>query len=417
MGKTIAEKIMSAKSHTDAKAGELVLADVDFMMGHDFNAAMTFQVLHEMGATAAAKPERTYFVFDHAVPAPSEGYARIHQMVEKNIRAFGLGCYPPGEGICHQLIPERGHIRPGDLAVGSDSHTCTYGALNAFSTGLGSTDLAVAIMTGKLWFKVPGTFRINYNGGIPKGVYAKDLILYTIGLVGSSGATYRAVEYCGRAISELSVEGRMTMSNMAIEMGGKAGIAPFDEKTAEWLRGRADGDWRPVEADEDAEYERVIDIDVTRLRPQIAKPHRVDNTCGVDELEGMEVQSAFIGACTNGRIEDLRAAAGILEGKHIHKNVKLYIIPASKRVYLQAISEGLISIFLNAGANVESPSCGPCAGICGGVPGDGEKMISTANRNFRGRAGNPESEVYLASPATVACSAICGCVANPQKLL
>lgn len=417
MGQTIAEKIFSVKSGTQSKAGELVLADVDLMMGHDFNAAMTIQVFQELGATKVAKPDKTYFVFDHAVPTPSEAYARIQQKIEAFVKEYGVGFYPPGEGICHQLFPERGHVKPGDLIIGSDSHTCTYGALNAFSTGLGSTDLAVAMMTGKLWFKVPQSFRLNYHGVLPPAVYSKDLLLYTVRHLKVDGATYRSLEYAGKVISELSVEGRMTLTNMSVEMGAKAGIVEADEKTLDWLRGRVEGECMPILADVDAEYEKVFDFDVSELSPQIARPHAVDNVCDIEEVQGTPVHSAFIGSCSNGRMEDLRVAASILEGRRIAKHTRLYVIPASRLVWLQAVEEGLISILLKAGAVVEPPCCGPCGGICGGIPADNENMISTATRNFKGRAGNPKSNIYLASPATVAASALVGYIQYPGVYL
>lgn len=417
MGQTIIEKILSHKGGKQVKPGELVISDVDLMMGHDFNAAMTIEVFNELGAAQVAKPDKTYFVFDHAVPAPNENYARIQQKVEKFIKEQNVGFYPPGEGICHQLFPEKGHVKPGDVIVGSDSHTCTYGALNAFSTGLGSTDLAVALMTGKLWFKVPSTIRINYYGELSKTVFSKDLLLYTARNLRADGALYKCIEYGGPVINSLSVDARLTMSNMAVEMGAKAGIMEADEKTVAWLKERYTGEINPVFPDSDAEYEKVYEFDVSGLSPQIACPHDVDNVCDIEKIEGTPVYSAFIGSCSNGRLEDLQIAAKILKGKKISKHMRLYIIPASRQVLLKAIEEGTISILLQAGALLEAPSCGPCGGICGGIPGDNENMISTATRNFKGRAGNPKSNIYLASPATVAASALEGCITHPKNYL
>lgn len=417
MGQTIIEKILSQKSGKQVKPGELVITDVDLMMGHDFNAAMTIQVFQELGATKVAKPDKTYFVFDHAVPAPNENYARIQQKVEQFIKEQGTGFYPPGEGICHQLIPERGHVRPGDVVVGSDSHTCTYGALNAFSTGLGSTDLAVALMTGSLWFKVPPTIRLNFTGELPKSVFSKDLLLYAARNLGVDGALYKCIEYGGPVIGGLSVDARMTLTNMAVEMGAKAGIMEADKKTIDWLKERCQGEINPVFPDADAEYEKVYDFEVTGLSPQIACPHAVDNVCDIEKVEGTPVHSAFIGSCSNGRLEDLRIAAKILKGRRIPKHMRLYVIPASRQIWLQALEEGIISVLLQAGALLEAPCCGPCGGICGGIPGDNENMISTATRNFKGRAGNPKSNIYLASPATVAASALEGCITHPEKYL
>jgi len=415
LGQTIVEKILSVKSGRTCSAGELVVSDLDLMMGHDFNAAMTIQVFEELGARKVAYPEKTFFVFDHAVPAPNENYARIQQKVERFIKVQGVGFYPPGEGICHQLFPEKGHVKPGDVVIGTDSHTCTYGALNAFTTGIGSTDLAVALMSGKLWFKVPETIRVNFIGKLPKGVYSKDLILYAAKKLTVDGALYKCIEFGGPVIAALSLEERMTLTNMSVELGAKAGIMEADEKTITWLKERIDGDITPVFPDADAVYEAVYNFDVSELLPQIACPHAVDNVCDISDAAGTPVHSAFIGSCSNGRIADLRAAAKILEGKRVPKHIRLYIIPASREIWLKAIEEGLVSIFLNAGAILEPPCCGPCGGICGGIPADDENMISTATRNFKGRAGNSKSNVYLASPAVVAASALTGVITDPME--
>lgn len=417
MGQTIIEKILSQKCGYQVAPGELMISDIDLMMGHDFNAAMTIEVFDSLESPRVAKPNSTFIVFDHAIPAPNENYIRIQQKIEQFAIDHQIGFYPPGEGICHQLLPERGHVKPGDVIIGSDSHTCTYGALNAFASGVGSTDLAVAMATGKLWFKVPPTIRINYFGKIPSNVFSKDIILYTIRTLRSDGALYKCIEFGGPAISELSIESRMTISNMSVEMGAKAGIFEVDQKTNDWLNKRVTGNIEPVYPDYNATYEKVYDINLSALVPQIALPHTVDNVCDISEVIGTPIHCAFIGSCSNGRLEDLRIAAKILDGNHIPKHVRLYIIPASRYVWQDAVEEGIISKLLKAGAILQCPSCGPCAGICGGIPGDNQNMISTATRNFKGRAGNSKSSIFLASPATTAASALVGKVINPIDFL
>jgi len=417
MGKTIIEKILGSHSGKSVSAGELVVADVDLMMGHDFNGAMTIDVFKKLGRTRLAKPDNSIFVFDHAVPSPNEDYARMQQIIYKFAAEQGMKIYDVGEGICHQVIPEKGHVLPGSIVVGSDSHTCSYGALGALSTGVGSTDLAIALSTGKLWFKVPETIRVNFSGKLPLGVYAKDLALYTVKEFTADGASYLAMEFHGEPIRELSVDGRLTLCNMGIEMGAKTATIEADDKTAEWLRSRTNKDYAPVLADYDANYQIVKNIDVSSLVPQIALPHQVDNVVPITSVKNVPVHSLLLGTCTNGRLEDLRIAASILKNKVVKKGVHLYVTPASRQILLEAIKEGLIEIFLNAGAVIEPPSCGPCGGACGGIPGDGENMLSTANRNFKGRAGNPKSFVYLGSPATIAASAITGVITDPRDFL
>jgi len=320
-------------------------------------------------------------------------------------------------GIEHCLLPEQGLALPGEIIIGADSHTCTYGALNALGTGVGSTDLAAAMATGHLWFRVPETIKFVYNGKLNKWVSGKDLILYTIGDIGVDGALYKAMEFTGEAIESLSMDGRMTMSNMAIEAGGKCGLIAYDEKTEAYLKNRAVREYTPYYSDPDAEYARVIEYDVSKIEPQVAFPHLPENTRPVSEAGGVKIDQAVIGSCTNGRMEDLRIAAEILDGKKIHPDVRCIIFPGTQEIYMEALKEGLIEVFIAAGAAVSTPTCGPCLGGHMGILASGEKAISTTNRNFVGRMGHPESEVYLASPAVAAASAVKGFITHPEEVV
>ena len=417
LGKTIAEKILSIKSGTDAKANDIVVADLDFVMGQDGTSPLAIQAFQEMEATKVFDPAKIAMVIDHSSPSPLQGVSELHNQMRQFASQQGILLYDIGEGVCHQLLPEQGHVVPGDLVIGADSHTCTYGAINAFSTGVGSTDLAAGLISGKLWFKVPETFKFVVNGTLPAGVYSKDLILYLIGDVTADGATYMAAEYTGPAIDALSIEGRFTISNMAIEMGAKVGLMKADDKTREWVESHSQRPFAPVSADPDAVYARVKEYDVSNLEPQVAKPHTVDNVSPVSEVAGTTIQQGVIGTCTNGRIEDLRIAASILKGRKVRPGVRLIVAPASRQVMLQAIREGLLEIFVESGAAVVTPGCGPCVGTHNGVPSDGENVISTANRNFKGRMGNNKAFIYLASPATVAASVLTGAITDPRDFL
>ncbi len=417
MGQTIIEKILSSHSGQQVHANEIVVAKVDFVMGQDGTSPLAIRAFEEMGGKEVFDREKVAFVIDHSAPSPIEGVSSLHKLMREFTRAKGFKMYDIGEGVCHQLIPESGKVGPGLLVIGADSHTCTYGALNAFSTGVGSTDLAGGLISGHLWFKVPETIKFVLNGVLPKGVYAKDLILYLIGDVTADGATYMSAEYTGEAVSALSIEGRFTMSNMAIEMGAKAGLMEADEKTFKWLARYTDKVFTPASADPDAVYAQIRNYDVSNLEPQIAKPHRVDNVCPISEVLGTPIQQAVLGTCTNGRIEDLRIAAEILKGKKIHDDMRFIVAPASKTIYLDAMNEGIIQTLVEAGAAVVTPGCGPCVGTHNGVPSDGENVISTANRNFKGRMGNSNASIYLASPATVAASALLGQIADPREFI
>ena len=414
-GKTISEKIFSAHSGSDVRAGDIVVADVDFVMGQDGTSPLAIRALERMGVDRVFDPERVALVIDHSSPSPLEGVSALHTIMRDFGEKTGVKVYDVGCGVCHQLIPEQGHVVPGDLMVGCDSHTCTYGALNIFSTGVGSTDGAAAMASGKLWFKVPDTLRVTFTGQLKPGVFSKDLILYLAGQIGADGATYEAIEFDGPVIDDLTVEARMTISNMAIEVGAKAGLMRADAKTLAWYEGRSKRAPQPVEPDADAVYARSLSYDVTALGPQVAKPHSVDSVSPVEEVAGTPIQQGYLGTCTNGRLEDFQVAAGILGGRKVHPKVRFIVAPASKQIYLDAMREGYVQTLVEAGAVIVTPGCGPCVGTHNGVPSDGENVISTANRNFRGRMGNSNAFVYLGSPATVAASVIEGVVTDPRK--
>jgi len=417
MGKTIAEKILSSHAEKDLKAGDFAVCKVDFTFGQDGTSAIIIDRIKELGV----KQLKTDFcmVIDHSAPSPSEGVSRVHKKMrnfaqEFNQRLFDIGC-----GVCHQVIPESGKALPGNLILGADSHTCTYGALGVFSTGVGSTDLAIALATGKNWFKVPETFKIVVKGKTPKGVFAKDIILDIIGKVGSDGATYKAIEFCGPVIDCLDMDGRLTICNMVVEMGAKCGFMPQDKTTLAWLKSRGvkSSAIKPVSADKDAVYEKILEIDITRLKSQVSLPHSVDKVKPAAELKQVKINEAFLGTCTNGRLQDLKIAAKILKGRKAAPGVKLIIAPSSRTILLEAVKLKLINIFVEAGGVVLAPGCGPCVGTHNGIPADGEIVISTANRNFKGRMGNPSAFIYLASPATVAASAVKGYITDPKSFL
>jgi 3-isopropylmalate/(R)-2-methylmalate dehydratase large subunit len=417
MKKTIAEKILSAHSGKDAKAGDIVVADLDFMIGQDGTSGVAIDSFRKMNAKKVADPNKIAIIIDHSSPSPNEGVSAIHKKIREFCQEQGIKLYDIGCGICHQLTPEQGHVVPGDLVIGADSHTCTYGAINVFSTGIGSTDLAAGMISGKLWFKVPETMKVVYKGTQPKGIYSKDLILKLIGDITADGATYMALEIYGEAISNMSVDARFTISNMAIECGAKVGLMEPDEKVLSWVKEHSKRKPNPQTADKDAKYLKTVEIDVAKLEPQIAKPHAVDNVCPVSAVKGTPIQQGLIGTCTNGRLEDFRIAAQILKGKKVNKNCRLILAPSSKQILLDMIKEGIYQSLLEAGAVAVTPGCGPCVGTHNGVPSDGENVISTANRNFLGRMGNRNAFIYLGSPATVAASMIEGQIADPRQYL
>lgn len=417
MGKTIAEKILSAHAAKDLNAGDLALCEVDFTFGQDGTSAIIIDRLNTMGV----KKMKTRFcmVIDHCAPSPSEGVSRVHKKMRDFSALHKTPLYDIGCGVCHQVIPESGQILPGDLVLGADSHTCTYGALGAFSTGVGSTDLAIAVATGKNWFKIPETFKIIIKGQLPKGVFAKDIILHIIGKIGADGATYKAVEFCGPVIDKLDMDGRFTIGNMLIEMGAKAGFMPQDKKTLDWLKKRVPEATviKPVVADKNAVYAKIFEFDAASIKPTVSQPHTVDNTTTADKLKKIAINEAFLGTCTNARLSDFKVVAKILKSRKIASGVRFIVAPSSRNIFLEALKRGYIDTFIKAGAVIVAPGCGPCVGTHNGVPSDGEIVISTANRNFKGRMGNPSAFIYLASPATVAASAVTGRITDPRQYL
>ena len=416
MGQTIAEKIISKHAGHDVKAGELCIAKVDVAAVQDGTGPLTVQEFKKIGKKELANPKRTVLFIDHAAPSPRKELSNTHMILREFAKETGAVMSDTGAGVCHQRLIET-FVNPGEILVGADSHTCTSGALGAFATGMGSTDIAVAMALGKTWMKVPPTFKIVVNGDFPKGVYAKDLILHLIGLIGADGATYKALEFSGSTIENMSMSDRFTIANMAVEAGAKAGLFITDEKTKAYLkeRGREDK-FVEIYPDKDAVYERIIEIDASKIEPTVSCPHTVDNTKLAKQLKDVKLNQVFIGTCTNGRIEDLRIAAEILKGRKVNPDVRLIIVPASKDVYLKAIEEGLLSIFVEAGASVLAPGCGPCVGVHAGILGDGEVCLATQNRNFQGRMGNTKGFIYLSSPATAASSAITGHITDPREL-
>jgi len=417
MGKTIAEKVLSAHSGLDAHAGEIVIADVDFCMSQDGTSTMMIRELDSLGFAGPRTSKGMAMVIDHNSPCPSVDVAKIHSTMRGFARKHSIPIFDVGEGVCHQVIPESGSVVPGNLVVGADSHTCTYGALNACATGLGSADVAAAAHTGKLWFKVPRTFKINVSGEFQKHVCAKDLALRVTSRLTADGATYKSVEYTGDAIQSLDMDGRFTIANMAVEIGAKFCPFAFDQKTGAWLSRHDATKHTPVSCDADASIEKELDFDASAIVPSVAKPHAVDNVCDASSLKGIAIQQAFLGTCTNGRLSDLAAAAGILKGRRIKNGVRMIVAPASRVVLIEAMESGIVSVLLNAGATFVAPGCGPCVGTHAGIPSDGENVISTANRNFKGRMGNnKEVGIYLASPETVAASALKGEITDPREV-
>ncbi|HEY3316182.1 MAG TPA: 3-isopropylmalate dehydratase large subunit [Bacillota bacterium] len=417
MGQTIAEKIFSSHVGRSVRAGEIVVADVDVALVQDGTGPLTVRQMAAMGFTRPRRPDKTLIFLDHALPSPRRELATDHVFLREFARSSGAVIREHGYGICHQVVAED-WAEPGQIVVGADSHTCMAGALGAFGTGLGSTDVAVAMALGDNWFRVPETFRITLRGRFPKGVGPKDLMLFIIGQVGADGATYKALEFGGEGLRDIPMPGRLTLANMAVESGAKAGLFPSDEVTREFMEGHGRGSaWRPLAADADASYERIVTIDLGEIEPTVACPHRVDNVATIGKVKGTAVQQVFIGSCTNGRVEDLAEALAILEGRPLNPKTRLFVQPASRRVWLAADSLGYLARFVRAGAVVLPPGCGPCAGIHLGILGDGEVCVSTTNRNFEGRMGNPQSQVYLASPAVAAATAVAGAIADPREVL
>ncbi len=417
MAKTLAEKILSHKSGLDARAGDIVVAQVDLAFVQDTTGPLTLREFEAGGFDQLADRERTILFLDHAAPSPNQQLSTDHILLRRFAEKRGCLLSDVGQGVCHQIVAES-FARPGDIVVGADSHTVTAGALGAFATGMGSSDIAVAFALGKTWFRVPETIRVVTSGSFQKGVYAKDLILHLIGQIGADGATYKALEFGGDAVDLMPISDRLTIANMSVEAGAKAGLFAADDLTRDYLTKQERGnDYQPVTPDNDASYLKTIDIDAAGLEPTVSRPHSVDNTALARELEGTRIQQVFIGTCTNGRLEDLAVAASILKGKKRHPQTRLIVAPASRKVLLEAIETGYIKTLVEAEAVIISPGCGACLGLHQGVLGDGETCLSTANRNFKGRMGNPEAFIYLASPATAAATAITGRITDPREVL
>ncbi|AJA48339.1 3-isopropylmalate dehydratase large subunit [Clostridium pasteurianum DSM 525 = ATCC 6013] len=419
-GMTMTQKIIAAHAGLDyVEAGQLVNANLDLVLGNDITSPVAIKEFRKLGIDKVFDKNKIALVPDHFTPNKDIKSAEHCKLVREFAYEMEIVNYfEVGEmGIEHALLPEKGLTIPGDIVIGADSHTCTYGALGAFSTGVGSTDMAVGMATGKAWFKVPEAIKFVLKGKFNKWVSGKDLILHIIGMIGVDGALYKSMEFVGEGVKEISMDGRFTIANMAIEAGAKNGIFPVDEKALEYVKDRTDREWKVFEADENAEYSKVIEIDLSEVKPTVSFPHLPDNTRTIDNVGEVKIDQAVIGSCTNGRIEDLRVTAEILKGKKVKKGVRLIILPGTQSIYLQAIEEGLAKVFIEAGAVLSTPTCGPCLGGYMGILAKGERAISTTNRNFVGRMGHPESEVYLASPAIAAASAIAGKIVSPEEVL
>ena len=421
MGMTMSQKILAAHAGlSEVKAGQLIEAKLDMVLGNDVTSPVAINVFEENGATSVFDNTKIAMIMDHFTPNKDIKSAENSKAIREFSREQGL-THHMEQGKCgveHAILPESGIVVAGDAVIGADSHTCTYGAIGAFSTGVGTTDIATGMATGQLWFKVPSAIKFNLHGKLPKYVSGKDVILHIIGRIGVDGALYKSMEFTGEGVKELSMADRFTICNMAIEAGAKNGIFPVDEAAIEYLDKHAKREYKIYEADKDAEYEEVVDVDLSAIRPTVAFPHLPGNAKTVDEIEAMDkiyIDQVVIGSCTNGRMEDLRKAAAILKGKKVADNVRVMVVPATQKIYLQCILEGILETFVEAGCAVNTPSCGPCMGGHMGVLAKGEKCVSTTNRNFVGRMGDVESLIYLASPETAAASAIAGYIANPEK--
>jgi 3-isopropylmalate/(R)-2-methylmalate dehydratase large subunit len=417
LGKTLAEKILSQKSGSDARAGDIVICGVDLVFVQDTTGPLTLRQFQASGFRKLMNPDKTALFFDHASPSPNSSLSNDHLFLRRFASDTGSRKYDVGEGVCHQIVAEL-LAKPGDVVVGADSHTVTAGALGAFATGMGSSDVAIAMGLGKTWFRVPETIRVTASGQFQPYISAKDLILHLIGRIGADGATYKALDFSGEAVSAMSMSGRFTIANMAVEAGAKAGLFAADEVTRQYLEGEGRSeDYQPISPDTDAAYEQAFTIDVSSLEPTVSQPHTVDNTALARELKGTKIQQVVIGTCTNGRLEDLAVAAAILKGRKRHSGLRLLVVPASRRILHDAIREGYVQTLLDAGALLLPVGCGPCLGLHQGALGDGESCLSTANRNFRGRMGNPEAFIYLGSPATAAATAITGEITDPREVM
>jgi 3-isopropylmalate dehydratase large subunit len=414
---TLVEEIFSYKLGRPVEQGETVVTEVDHVMSHDTTTPLAMQAFRKLSKLTGGKvfdKERAHLVFDHIIPASTIAAATLQRDIRGFAKEQDINILQ--EGICHQVLPEKGFVTPGSIIVGADSHSCSYGAFGAFGTGMGSTDIGVAYATGRSWFRVPSTINVHMTGELPFGVFAKDVTLEMVRIIGVDGANYRALEYSGDLVKSFSMSERFTFCNMAIEMGGKAGIVAADEKTVEYLRGRTDKEY-PMLTTHNPRYERVVEIDASKLQPLVACPPDVNNVVPAQQVEHVKIDQVFLGTCTNGRLDDLEIAANILRGKHIHSEIRMVIIPASREIYLEAMRRGYLEIFAQAGASVGTPGCGPCIGRHFGVLAPGERALTTMNRNFTGRMGDPTAEIYLGSPATVAATALTGHITDPRNIL
>ncbi len=418
MGYTFAEKILGRKTGCEAvRAGYIVTVEPDVIMSHDNSAAIS-KTFAQIGVSRVWNPDRIVIILDHVIPAADEKHAQNHKTIREFVAAQGIkNFYDIHHGICHQVLPEKGHAVPGRLILGSDSHTTSYGAFGCFAAGIGRSETAAVWATGEIWLRCPDTFRLEIQGRLPAGVYAKDVILHIIGTLGADGADYRCVEFAGSTIEAMSMDDRLVLCNMSIEMGAKAGVCMVDDTTREWMSRRGITKYDEIFPDKDAVYEKVIPFDAAALEPQISCPHTVDNVSPVTKVAGRPVQQCLLGTCTNGRVSDLEIAAGILKDRKVHANTRLIVLPASREIYVEAMRRGILETLSDAGAVICNPGCGPCLGAHQGILAPGEACISTANRNFKGRMGCRDSEVYLASPATVAASALTGVITDPRHML
>ena len=420
MGMTMTQKILAAHAGLDhVEAGQLILVNLDRVLGNDITSPVAIREFNKLGTDHVFDKDKVTMVMDHFAPNKDIKAATQCKMCrdfcnEKEVTHF----YDVGQmGIEHALLPEKGLVAPGDCVIGADSHTCTYGALGAFSTGIGSTDMCAGMAKGKTWFKVPAAIKFNIVGKLPKYSAAKDVILHIIGMIGVDGALYKSMEFSGEGLKNLSMEDRLCMANMAIEAGAKNGIFAVDDVTLDYIKDKVDREYKIYKADDDAEYEAEYTIDLSQIKPTVAFPHLPENARTFDDIPEVKIDQVVIGSCTNGRIEDLRCAAEILDGKKVAKNVRCIVIPATQKVYMQAMKEGLLEIFINAGCAVSTPTCGPCLGGHMGILAKGERAVATTNRNFVGRMGHPESEVYLASPYVAAASAVTGKISQPSEVM
>ncbi len=417
MGQTLAEKILSEHAGKTVHSGELIISNIDIVMVQDGTGPLAINEFKKLNKEKLFNPQRTILFIDHAAPSPRKELSNSHKVLREFAKEYGAVLSEAGEGVCHQRLIES-YVNPGEVLLGADSHTCTSGALGAFATGAGSTDIAVVMALGKTWLKVPSSYKIEIEGEFPKGVYAKDFILHLIGLLGADGATYKSLEFTGNAVKNFSMSDRFTISNMAVEAGAKAGLFETDDITYEYLKQQGrENKFKEIKIDENASYEKIIKVNLSELKPTISAPHTVDNTKTIDELDKIEINQVFIGTCTNGRIEDLRIAAKILKNQKVKEGVRLLIAPSSRKVFLEALKEGLIETFVEAGGAIVTSSCGACVGVHGGILGDGEVCLATQNRNFQGRMGNTEGFIYLSSPAIAAYSAIKGYIADVREVL